>query len=222
MKRLRLAFCCITVLTLSGLSFFIDSIPSRAKTIEDLSAPAVVRYRLDPSKSTFMVHADRAGLAWFKGHSHRIAAKDFSGEAALTLDALNPASLQLTVNAKSLEETDPVFTPQQKGIIKKEIDELVLHTDKYPEITFKSTNVTGSMKNAAFEVKIRGDLTMHGVTRNIEIPATVTLSGDTMHAVGEFEVNRKKFGVNATSAFHGLVKVRHTIKFKFDIIGERI
>lgn len=181
-----------------------------------------VRYRLDASKSTFMVHADRAGLAWFKGHSHRIAAKDFSGEAVLTLDALNPASLKLTVNASSLEETDPVFTAEQKKIIKKEIDELVLETAKYPEITFKSTEVKGSIKDGAFDVKIGGDLTLHGVTKHIEIPATVTLNGDTLRAVGEFDINRKKFGVNATNAFHGFVKVRHTIKFKFDIIGVRL
>jgi polyisoprenoid-binding protein YceI len=180
-----------------------------------------VHYRLDASKSTFMVHADRAGLAWFKGHSHRIAAKEFSGEASLSLDALNPASLTLTVNARSLEETDPVFTPQQKAIIKKEIDELVLETAKYPEITFKSTNVKGSVKNGAFHVVIGGDLTLHGVTKHVEIPATVTLSGDTLRAVGEFDINRKDFGVNATDAFHGFVKVRHTIKFRFDIIGAR-
>lgn len=222
MRLLSLAFCCISVLTLSGLSIFIDSIPSGAKTVENLTAPAVVRYRLDPSKSTFMIHANRAGLAWFKGKGHRIAAKDFSGEAALSLDALNPASLEMTVRASSLEETDPVFTPQEKAIINKEVNELVLETAKYPDITFKSTDVTGSIKGGAFDVKIGGNLTLHGVTKRIEIPATVTLNGDTMRAVGEFRINRKDWGVNATEAFHGLVKVRHTIKFQFDIIGTRV
>ena len=183
----------------------------------------LARYRLDPAKSTFMVHADRAGLAWFKGHSHRIAAKDFRGEASLTLDALNPASLEITVNAASLEETDPVFTAQQKAIINKELDEIVLESAKYPEIKFKSTGVTGGLiDHGAFNVEIGGDLTLHGTTRHIAIPAKVTLEGNSLRAVGEFEINRKKFGVNATDAFHGLVKVRHTIKFKFDIIGTRI
>lgn len=182
----------------------------------------LARYRLDPSKSTFMVHADRAGLAWFKGHSHRIAAKDFQGEASLTLNALNPASLELTVNAASLEETDPVFTAQQKAIINKELDEIVLESAKYPEIKFKSTGITGSMDQGSFNVEIAGDLTLHGTTRHIAIPAKVTLEGNSLRAVGEFEINRKKFGVNATDAFHGLVKVRHTIKFKFDIMGTRV
>ena len=88
--------------------------------IRDAESPIdPARYRLDPTRSTFIVHANRSGLAWFKGHSHRIAAKDFSGEVSLMPDALNPASLELTVRANSLEETEPVFTPQQKGFIKK-------------------------------------------------------------------------------------------------------
>jgi hypothetical protein len=43
-----------------------------------------------------------------------------------------------------------------------------------------------------------------------------------LRAKGEFRINRKKWGVNATEAFHGLVKVRHTIMFEFDIIGRRV
>ena len=65
-----------------------------------------VRFRLDPSQSTFIAHANRAGLAWFKGHSHRLAIKDFEGEASLSLDAINPASLTMTAKSASIEETD--------------------------------------------------------------------------------------------------------------------
>ena len=180
-----------------------------------------VQYRLDSAQSRFIVHANRSGLAWFKGNSHRIAVKDFSGTAELTLDAVNPASLQLTVQAASLEETDPVFTPEQKKIINKEVNELVLETAKYPEITFKSTDVKGSLVQGKFDVRIGGDLTLHGVTKHIVIPATVTVNGDTLRAVGEFEIDRKDFNVNATEAFHGFVKVKHHLTFEFDIVGKR-
>jgi len=179
-------------------------------------------FRIDSSQSKFMVHASRGGLAWFKGHSHHIAVRDFDGTAELTLDALNPASLQMTVRANSLEETDPVFTPLQKQIIKKELDELVLETAKYPEITFKSTSVKGSLVQGRFDVRITGDLTLHGVTRQITIPATVTVEGNTLRAVGKFEIDRKDFNVNATNAFHGLVRVKHDMKFEFDIVAKRV
>lgn len=169
-----------------------------------------------------MVHADRAGAGWFKGKSHRIAVRDFSGEASLSLDAVNPASLTMDIKSASLVETGAVFTDQQKGIINREVNELVLETAKYPDITFKSTEITGKLKNGAFDVRVKGDMTLHGVTRTVTIPATVTVDGDTFHATGSFKINRKNFNVNATEAFHGFVKVRHTIKFVFDIVGEKI
>ena len=185
------------------------------------SSFAVARYRIDASRSKFIVHANRSGIAWFKGHSHRIAVKDFQGTAELDLSVVNPASLQMTVRAASLEETDPVFTPEQKKIINKELNEIVLETAKYPEITFKSTDVKGSLVSGKFDVRIGGDLTLHGVTKHIEIPATVTINADTLRAVGEFETDRKDFNVNATEAFHGFVKVKHHLKFEFDIVGTR-
>lgn len=187
------------------------------------SIPLVaIRYRLDAAKSKFMVYANRAGLAYFKGKSHQIAVRDFDGEASLDLTSVNPASLEMTIRSASLEETRDVFTPAQKAIINKELNEIVLETAKYPEITFKSTEVKGNLKNGGFALKIGGDITLHGVTKHIVIPATVTIEGDTLRAKGEFKINRKDFKVNATEAFHGFVKVRHTLKFSFDIIAEKI
>jgi len=214
------AFPLIFILAYAALFFSGNSSPA-PHTLTSNSILPVVRYHLDPSQSKFIVHADRTGLAWFKGKSHLIAARDFSGEASLSLDALNPASLEMNIKAASLEETSDVFTPQQKGIIKKELETIVLETAKYPDITFKSTDVTGTMKNGAFDVKIGGDMTLHGVTQHVVIPATVTINGDTMRAIGEFSLDRKKFKVNATSAFKGLVKVKHKLRFAFDIIGKR-
>ena len=205
----------------AALFFIILSVLFSLDRASSASSSAVAQYRIDASRSKFIVHANRSGIAWFKGHSHRIAVKDFQGTAELDLSVVNPASLQMTVRAASLEETDPVFTPEQKKIINKELNEIVLETAKYPEITFKSADVKGSLVSGRFDVRIGGDLTLHGVTKHIEIPATVTINGDTMRAVGEFETDRKDFNVNATEAFHGFVKVKHHLKFEFDIVGTR-
>jgi polyisoprenoid-binding protein YceI len=182
----------------------------------------VGRYRLDASQSRFMVRAFAGGPLWFKGHDHFIAVHDFSGEAQLTPGAVSPASLQMTIRADSLVETRDVFTEQQKQIINKELREIVLETAKYPEITFKSTDVTGSLNGGQFEAKIGGDLTLHGVTHHIVIPTQVTLSGDALRAHGEFTVNRGDYNVKATSAVHGLVRVRDKLKFTFDIVAQQI
>jgi len=217
------AFFCLAMAISGCVLFFTGGSRGEemAKTASQPS-PLLIRYEIDPGRSTFMVHAFRGGLAWFKGHDHFIAARDFNGVAELTPNALSPASLQMTVKAASLEETSDVFTPQQKGIIKKELEEIVLETAKYPDITFRSTDVKGGLKNGQFDVKIGGDMTLHGVTRHIEIPATVSLEGDSLRAKGEFSLDRSKFNVKATSAFHGWVRIKDRLKFTFDIIGRNV
>ena len=194
--------------------------PGVAKT--GAGTVAAARYRLDAGRSQFMVRAFAGGPLWFKGHDHFIAARDFSGEAELTPGASPPASLQMTVRSESLVETRDVFTEQQKQIINKELREIVLETAKYPEITFKSTDVTGNLSGGQFEAKIGGDLTLHGVTRHVVIPATVTVSGNDLRARGEFTVDRGDYNVKATSAFHGLVRVRDKLKFTFDIVAHQV
>jgi polyisoprenoid-binding protein YceI len=179
-----------------------------------------VRYKLDARKSTFMVRAFSGGLLWFKGHDHFIAVRDFSGEVSLTPQSISPASLQMTIKSDSLVETRDVFTEPQKQIINKELREIVLETAKYPEINFKSSNITVQLTGSGqFEARIEGDLTLHGVTRRIVIPAQVTLGANDLRARGEFTVDRGDFKVKATSAVHGLVRVRDKLKFTFDILA---
>lgn len=178
------------------------------------------QYRLDASQSKFIAHALRGGLLWFKGHDHLVAVHEFTGEARLDPDSLANSSLQITAKTASMEETSSVFTDAQKKIINKELREIVLLPDQYPEIIFKSTNVTGkAIGNNQYDLKIKGDLTLHGVTRPITIPTKVTVTGNDLRAQGEFSINRGDFNVKATSAVHGLVRVRATIKFPFDIVG---
>ena len=184
---------------------------------------AAAVYRLDASRSKFIIRALAGGVLWFKGHDHFVAAREFTGEARLTPGSVNPASLTLSVNAASLAETRDVFTDQQKKIINGELHDIVLEPEKYPEITFKSTDVSVELpQGGVFKVKLGGDLTLHGVTRHVTIPAEVTLSGRELRARGEFGINRSDFNVKATSAFHGLVRVRDRLKFTFDIVGRQV
>lgn len=180
------------------------------------------RYRLDAAQSTFIAHAQRGGLLWFKGHEHLVAAREFSGEAEITPASVNPASLLLTVKSASMTETNPVFTDQQKQIINKELREIVLLPDRYPDISFRSKEVEGKASNNEYDLRIGGDLTLLGITRHIDIPTHVILTGNDLRARGEFSINRSDFKVKATSAVHGLIRVRDRIKFTFDIVAHKL
>jgi len=184
---------------------------------------ALQRYTLDASQSKFIAHAMAGGLFWFKGHDHLVAVREFTGEARLDPDSIASSSLQINAKAGSMIETSSVFTEPQKQIIDKELREIVLEPDKYPEIVFRSTSVTGkAAANNQYDLKLAGDLTLHGVTRPITIPAKVIVTGNDLRAQGEFSIDRGDFKVKATSAFHGLVRVRDKVKFEFDIVGHRL
>jgi polyisoprenoid-binding protein YceI len=183
-------------------------------------AGPIHRFRLDAGQSKFIAHALRGGLLWFKGHEHLVAAREFSGEARFTANEITASSLELIVRADSMVETSDVFTEPQKQIINKELREIVLEPEKYPEIVFKSTQVGGKpLGNNQYDLKIAGNLTLRGVTRRIVIPAQVTLTGSDLRAVGEFSIDRSDFNVKATSAVHGMIRVRDKVKFTFDILG---
>ena len=197
-----------------------ESVKAESSTVSP--AVSTLTFRLEPTQSRFIIRTFSGGLLWFKGHDHFIAPRNFTGEATITPGTITPASLEFTVRADSLVETRDVFTEQQKQIINKEIRELVLEITKYPEIIFKSTGVTGNLTSAGqYEAKIEGDLTLHGVTRRIAIPAAVTLSGQTLKARGEFEINRSDYKVKATSALHGTIRVRDRLKLTYEIVANQ-
>jgi polyisoprenoid-binding protein YceI len=208
-------------LTLLALLAF-NAQPARPIKAQLLSTAPVVRFQIDAARSDFMVRAFAGGTLFFKGHDHFVRPREFSGEVTLTPTTITPASLTMRVRASSLAETREVFTEPQKQIIDKELREIVIEPDKYPEITFTSTSVrVDTPAGGEFGVRIVGDLTLHGVTRRVEIPARVMMTGDDLRARGEFEISRKDFNVKATSAFHGTVRVRDRLKVVFNIVARQ-
>lgn len=63
---------------------------------------------------------------------------------------------------------------------------------KYPNILFRSTAF--SLAGAGYVV--RGELTLHGVTKPISIPFQFTQQANKGLFIGQFRVNRKDFGIN--------------------------
>jgi polyisoprenoid-binding protein YceI len=181
-----------------------------------------VRYRLDPDQSNFIVDANSSGVLWFLGHNHHIAARQFTGEAQATPGTLAPASLRMTIKTESMAETGEHFTDQQKKIITGSMQKEVLETAKYPEAVFKSSNVTAKkMGENLYEAMIEGDLTLHGVTRRITIPAKITVEGDNLRASGKFEFDRDDFNIKTHSIKWGTIRVDDDMKLSFNIVAHK-
>jgi polyisoprenoid-binding protein YceI len=78
-------------------------------------------------------------------------------------------------------------------------DKLVAHlksddffgVEKFPRAEFVSTSIAKS--GEAYSVT--GNLTMHGVTRALTFPASITVSEAEVTVIADFAINRKEFGV---------------------------
>src|SRR2546426_7492470 len=151
--------------------------------------------------SVVVVIAMAAGVSVY-GIDHAGRGSTFASPAAPSLDilsataALSASSLQINAKTASMVETSSVFTDQQKQIINKELREIVLLPEQYPDIIFRSTQVSGKKLSAdQYDLNITGDLTLHGVTRPVTIPTKITVTGSDLRAIGEFSIDRDDFKV---------------------------
>jgi polyisoprenoid-binding protein YceI len=106
------------------------------------------------------------------------------------------SSVSVTIQAASIDTREP----NRDGHLKSAD---FFEVEKYPEITFNSTQ--WQHKNDD-ELLIKGDLTIHGVTRNVVLTAERTnemkdpWGGTRVGFTGKTKINRKDFGLHYNAA----------------------
>ncbi|HSB09393.1 MAG TPA: YceI family protein [Blastocatellia bacterium] len=177
------------------------------------------RYKLDAGQSRFLVKAFAGGFLSAFAHDHTIAIRDFSGHADFTYGTVEPASLEMTIKAASLEVTDKVSASDRQKIEGTMRDE-VLEVSKYPEIVFKSNGVNANkIGEGKYQARISGELTLHGVTRPSNINAELEFGDRILRAKGAFTIKQTTFSIKPVSIAGGTVKVKDELKFTFDVVA---
>lgn len=110
---------------------------------------------LGPESGQLRLRTGRQGMAAKAGHDLTIEAQTWHGQTVVDLD--DPASSSVTVEVAVdglavISGTGGVkpLSDSDKQDIQRNIQQKVLHSDKYPTIRFASTTVTGTPE--AFEV----------------------------------------------------------------------
>lgn len=138
-----------------------------------------------------------------------------SFRGTIVADEANPtqSSLDVEIDAASIDTRQE----QRDGHLRSGD---FLDVDHFPLITFKSTRAE---QLEAEHGRIYGDLTIHGVTR--EVPLDVTFNGRGKHPMGkeaasftaETSINRKDFGLNWNLALEtGGWLVADTVKIEIE------
>ena len=78
-----------------------------------------------------------------------------------------------------------------------------LESNKFPRADFKGTIVNlkevNFGKDGSYKVSVKGDLTLHGVTKSITVAGTIEIKGGKPLASCKFVIRMKDFNVDASS-----------------------
>lgn len=162
---------------------------------------------VDAARSKLTIHVEKSGLFSAFAHNHVIEAPIASGQ----LDP-DKRSVTLTFNAKEMKVLDPDVKESEVAEIDQTMkSEKVLDVARFPEIRFTSTAIT---PQAGDRYQVRGDLTLHGVTKPVELPITMANGRYT----GSIKMRQTDFGIAPVSIAGGTVKVKDVIEIVFEIV----
>jgi polyisoprenoid-binding protein YceI len=153
----------------------------------------------------------RSGILSFDG---KASAGDFVGTTSTVSGALRGGA---TVDAVTGWVEAPVAT-LVTGNDRRDRDlNKSMESKKYPTIRFDLRRAHAAGQGAALDVTLDGDLTLHGVTRPVSIPAKVFLSPDSMHVTGSFPLNLKDYRIGGLSKLLGIFKMYEDIVVHLDL-----
>lgn len=147
----------------------------------------IATYTIDPSHSRLGFTVRHMGFSKVRG-----SFEQFEGVVRLAPDDLSTLETDVTVQSSSITTND-----EKRDAHLRSAD--FFETEKYPTITFKSTDVR-NVSGDSFTLV--GDFTMHGVTKTIELKGnflgagTDPWGGTRVAFEASTKVNRKEYGLN--------------------------
>jgi len=92
----------------------------------------------------------------------------------------------------------------EKALMEDHFNADYMESDKYPKSTFKGTINNPSAVNAnadgSYQVTVTGDLNIHGVTKKVTVPATITVKGGKLSASSVFNVKTADYKISIPAA----------------------
>lgn len=87
----------------------------------------------------------------------------------------------------------------EKALMEEHFNENYMESTKYPNATFKgeitNLNEVNFRQDGKYNAKVKGKMTMHGVTKDIEVPGTVKVSQGKIEVSSNFTVKCEDYNI---------------------------
>jgi hypothetical protein len=184
-------------------------------------APAaldVAVYAVDPAASLIAVTVRRAGLMARLGHEHVVASHGLTGFVAP--DA-GRAELSFRLDDMRVDEppllreagigTQP--SPDAIEGTRRNMLGPVLEAQRYPVVSLHAQRQPDG--------GLRVAVSLHGVTRWMDLPAAVEIDANKISASGTARLKQSEFGIVPFSVGGGLLAVQDALELRYRIIARR-
>lgn len=176
-------------------------------------------YVLTANSSKLFIYTYKEGFLSAVAHDLLIDVTHFTVNLNIPPAGSDSARVQAEIQANSLKVICAMKDGLRQNEALKEKDTAdiedatskdVLHPAKYPTISFQSTGIQGNSD----VYRVKGDLTLHGVTRPIEFDAKTTNGKDLK---GKVTLSQKDYGMKPYKALFGTLKVKNEVEIIFDL-----
>lgn len=177
-------------------------------------AQAPGTYRIDPETSRIEIHVFRTGMLASLGDNHVIGGAKFSGEAVGGQDG----NWKVTVHMESgsLRVLDEGISNSTRNEIQTTMrGPTQLDVGRYPSIELVSQSLEHGGEPRGMLLK--SQLTLHGVTKQVDFPVAVTDGGGAVEVKGKMQLRLRDFGIEPISKGLGTVKVKNEFEVVYDM-----
>ena len=177
-------------------------------------------YRIDPARSLIAVTVRRGGPFARFGHDHVVASRTVSGWVAprsgradfrFRLDELSvdEAGLRAAAGLDTQPSAEDIAGTRANMLNK------VLEAARYPVVSLHAERIAGVPGS------LRLAVTLHGVTRVLDVPVRVETGAQALSAEGTLRLLQSEFGITPMSIMGGALRVEDAMELRFTLLARR-
>lgn len=193
----------------------------------DHSPDKSIQYIVSADLSDIRLLVYRAGALARLGHNHVVQARNIKGEIYLAPEIHNSRfSIEIPVKDLVVDSAGPRLDEGEEfsrqpdadaiaGTTRNMLGEKVLDAANYQTIKIDLLALNGPIWGLDATVRIK----LHGVERDLVVPAMVENGNDKLVVSSVFSVSQKDFGIAAFSVLGGALQVADTVKIRMRIVA---